>query len=124
MKPGTDTFLGPAGVDANQPAEDIITSTPPPGPEPVPWSPDRRKSAVASSVAAAVGAGWNVQSQTDYQAVMIRPGTKVNHLLHLILTLITLGLWLVVWFLVAVLHKREKLLVISVDEYGNTTRQG
>jgi hypothetical protein len=87
------------------------------------WDSERRKGALASAIANEVRQGWHVQSQSDYQAVMIREGTKVNHILHLILTLITLGLWAIVWIILAVTHKREKREVISVDEYGNTNIQ-
>ena len=52
---------------------------------------------------------------------MVR-GHRPNHVLHLILTLITLGVWAIVWILVAILGG-EKRKVISVDEYGNTLAQ-
>lgn len=81
--------------------------------------PEQRKAALALAVATEVSKGWHVQSQTDYQAVMLKPGTKVNHLLHLILSLITLGIWLVVWLLVTVLHKREHRAVVQVDPHGH-----
>lgn len=35
-------------------------------------------------------------SSCDRRVVVFRKGT--NHILHLILTLLTLGLWLIVWF--------------------------
>lgn len=46
-----------------------------------------------------------------------QPGA--NHLLHLVLTLLTCGLWLPVWFLVA-LSSPPRVLV--VDEDGNVRR--
>jgi hypothetical protein len=49
-------------------------------------------------------------------------GHRPNHILHLILTLITLGIWLIVWILVVALGG-EKRKVVSVDEYGNTLAQ-
>jgi hypothetical protein len=83
---------------------------------------EQRKEALAQAVANEVRSGWHVQSQTDYQAVLIKPGTKVNHLLHLILSLITLGVWLIVWVLITLLHKREHRKVVSVDLYGTVSR--
>ena len=44
----------------------------------------------------------------------------MNHLLHLILTIITLGLWVFVWIALVIIRRREKHEVINVDEYGNT----
>lgn len=85
-------------------------------------SSEDRKAALAHAVAREVRGGWHVQSQTDYQAVMLKPGTKVNHLLHLILSLLTLGFWLIVWIIIAVTHKREHRKVLSVDESGNVQK--
>jgi hypothetical protein len=85
--------------------------------------PEERKAALARAVANEVRGGWHVQSQTDYQAVLLKPGTKVNHVLHLILTLVTLGLWAIVWIVVALTHKREHRAVIDVDAYGNVNVQ-
>lgn len=80
-----------------------------------------RKQALSVAVTREVGGGWSVQSQTDFQAVLIRPATKVNHILHLILTIITLGAWGIVWILIAVFHKRELHKVVLVDAFGNVT---
>lgn len=51
---------------------------------------------------------------------MIQEGTKVNHILHLILTILTAGLWGIVWIILVLTRKKEKLEVINVDEYGHT----
>ena len=40
--------------------------------------------------------GWRVESRTDTQAVVVK-GRRPNHLLHLILTIVTLGVWVIVW---------------------------
>lgn len=81
----------------------------------------QRKQALAAAVSREIGGGWNVQSQTDYQAVLVRPGTKVNHILHLILTILTLGVWLLVWIPLSIMRKREKHKVVTVDGFGNVT---
>jgi hypothetical protein len=101
------------------------TASPTPAQEPtvVKWDSERRKQALATAVANEVRAGWNVQSQTDYQAVMNIPAEKTNHILHLILTLLTLGLWVIVWIALVIIHKGEQREVISIDEYGNTNIQ-
>jgi hypothetical protein len=82
---------------------------------------EERKALLAQAVANWVHGGWRVESQTDFQAVMAK-GHRPNHILHLILTIITVGVWAIVWILVTVLGG-EKRAVVSVDEYGNTLAQ-
>jgi hypothetical protein len=76
---------------------------------------------MVEQVAGQVGHGWHVESQTDYQAVLIRPGTRVHHLLHVVLSVLTLGIWIPVWITIAVLKKRDKHKVVQVDGLGNVT---
>ena len=49
-------------------------------------------------------------------------GRPVNHVLHLILTLVSCGLWGVVW-LVVVLTGGEKRVTLAADEWGHLLRQ-
>ncbi|WP_155827079.1 hypothetical protein [Jongsikchunia kroppenstedtii] len=85
-------------------------------------SPDQRKAALAQSISREVAAGgWRVESQSDYQAVLVK-GKNTNHLLHLILTLITVFLWTPVWVVVTVLNQR-KTVILTVDDYGNVLQQ-
>lgn len=60
--------------------------------------------------------GWRVQSQTGTTAQLLK-GKPTNHVLHLILSLVTVGVWLVVWALVTI-FAGEKQRVVTVDEYG------
>lgn len=76
-----------------------------------------RRARLAMAVAQAVNYGARVESQTDTTAVLVRGG-RMNHVLHLILTLVTFGLWAIVWLIVA-LASGEKRQMIRVDEYGN-----
>lgn len=84
-------------------------------------TPDDRKQALARAIQTEVAGGSRIESQGDYQAVAVR-GHRVNHVLHLILSLVTLGAWLIVW-LALVLFAGEKRRLMSVDEYGNLTVQ-
>ena len=59
-----------------------------------------------------------VESQSDYQAVLLR-GKKVNHILHLLLSVFTAGLWLLVWL--SLLGKGIKRELVQVDEWGKVT---
>ncbi len=86
-------------------------------------SPERRKELLAQSIANQLSAPgkWRVESQTDYYAIVVG-GKPVNHILHLILTVLTLGFWVIVWIVMA-FAGGEKRYKISVDEYGNGTNQ-
>lgn len=76
----------------------------------------QRKDELARAIAEETSRGWRVESQTEFQVVLVK-GKNHSHLLHLILTLLTLGLWLVVWIPLAIFGG-EKRAVVSVDEDG------
>ena len=81
---------------------------------------DERKEALARSIAGQIAGGGRVESQSDFQAVVVK-GKPVNHVLHLILTLISfpvLFAWAIVW-LILVITGGEKRQMINVDEWGN-----
>jgi hypothetical protein len=75
-----------------------------------------REAALSMAVASHVGVGWRVEVQTATSATVVS-GSKPNHVLHLILTLVTCGAWGFVWMGVALLQK-EKRLTLTVDEWG------
>jgi hypothetical protein len=60
--------------------------------------------------------GWRVASQSPTSAQLLK-GKPTNHVLHLILTLVTLGAWAIVWILVSIFGGQKQQLV-TVDEYG------
>ena len=60
-----------------------------------------------------------MESQSDYNAIVVK-GSRPNHILHLILSIVTFGIWLIVWLIVALVLK-EKRYLLTVDAYGNTT---
>lgn len=56
---------------------------------------------------------WDGSSWTDHfaplpAAVVVSTGTRTNHVFHLLMTLITLGLWLPVWFIVAIANAGKR----------------
>lgn len=61
-------------------------------------------------VAGHVKYGWRVESRTETQAVLVK-GHRPNHILHLILSIITVGIWIPVWICVAIIsgEKRKTL---------------
>ena len=87
---------------------DTMTAT---APQPVDVN-QQRRALLAQQVARLVGKGWRVESQTEFQATLAK-GHRPNHILHLILTILTLGLWAVVWVLAAIVGG-EKRRVVSV----------
>lgn len=48
------------------------------------------------TVAAMVRRGWRIESQLPTQTV-VAYGKPVNHILHLLLSIVTAGLWLIIW---------------------------
>jgi hypothetical protein len=82
---------------------------------------EERKELMARTVTGQIATGARVESQSDYQAVVVK-GKPVNHVLHLILTLVTLTFWGPVWIGLAIFGG-EKRSMVSVDEYGNAAVQ-
>jgi Na+-transporting NADH:ubiquinone oxidoreductase subunit NqrC len=80
---------------------------------------DDRKHLMDAAEAEWVRGGWRVESRSDYQAVFSK-GKRPNHILHLLLTIFTLGLWGIVWIFLAI-TSHQKRQVVSVDEYGQRT---
>jgi hypothetical protein len=99
-------------------------STPPPDPSPASnrKTPEERKELLARAIQSQVVQGSRVESQGDYNGVVVK-GHRPNHVLHLILTIITGGAWgLFVW-LPIVIFGGEKRKMVTVDEFGNTLVQ-
>jgi hypothetical protein len=82
---------------------------------------DERKEALARAITAEILEGWHVESQSDYQAVMVK-GRHVKHWLHGVLTVLTGGVWAVVWVTMWLLY-HERRMVIDVGEHGTTNVQ-
>lgn len=76
-----------------------------------------RSTSLAQTVADYVNAGWRVESQGDGYAVVVF-GNRPNHILHLILTLVTFGFWAIVWLIIG-LSSRETRRTLHVDSQGN-----
>jgi len=75
-------------------------------------------SGLRGSVEEWVAAGYRVESTPVPGTVVMVKGKNPNHVLHLLLSVITAGLWLAVWFVVAVTVKPNRV-VIHVDETGH-----
>ena len=83
-------------------------------------SDDRRRIKILeTNVMDAVAKGWGIESQGQYHAVIVQ-GERVNHLLHLILSIITVGLWIIVWLILVISGGQERMM-IYVDEQGEVS---
>lgn len=72
------------------------------------------------AVANELASGAELESQAGMNAVLLK-GKKVNHVLHAILSLITAGVWLIVWLLLVLTNKRQRI-ILSVNEHGTVDR--
>jgi hypothetical protein len=88
----------------------------PPPPGRVPSAEERRRT-LAAQIQAATVQGKRVESQQDFQAVLL-VGRPVNHVLHAILTFFTCLTWGIVWIVLAIAGG-EKRELLTVDEFGN-----
>ena len=116
--------------DAPAQSSQSSVEAPPPPPPPAPQatdslaglaqsekSPEERKALLANTLQGQVAGGARIESQGDFQAVVVS-GHRVNHLLHFFIGLFTLGLWWIVWFFIAIFGG-EKRRMINVDQFGN-----
>ncbi|HSC91398.1 MAG TPA: hypothetical protein VLB86_07080 [Gaiellaceae bacterium] len=82
---------------------------------------DERRDILDRELRLLVGSGWTIESVSGVQATVSRV-RRPNHVLHLVLTLLTFYLWGIVWIARTLkarrLQEREYRLV-SVDEFGH-----
>jgi hypothetical protein len=81
---------------------------------------EQRKQILKDFVINQVTFGSRVVLQEDFDAVLVY-GKNPNHILHLLLSIITLGLWIFVWILLY-FTSREKRYSLHIDEYGVITK--
>lgn len=82
---------------------------------------DPRAAALTEAIRRYVQDGWRIESQTGYDVVLVR-GHRVNHILHLLITVLLLGLWLIVWVPLA-MFGGEKRKLLWVDEQGRVVER-
>lgn len=83
--------------------------------------PATRQENLNRAIQAELTRGGRIESQTGSSAVLVR-GNRVNHILHLLLTVLTLGFWVIVWLIVSAAGG-ERRRVVNADEFGNVTTQ-
>jgi hypothetical protein len=88
---------------------------------PAQMSADDLRAATQFAVADAVRRGWRVETQTEGQVVIVS-GNRPNHILHLILTILTLGLWLIPWIIITIAGgEKRQTLTITPDGRSQLT---
>lgn len=80
-----------------------------------------RVEAMDSHVLALMRQGYRIESRSEYSTVLVK-GRRPNHLLHLILTIVTFGWWLFVWLWVAVLGG-ERRVSLHVDKFAQVHKR-
>ena len=85
-----------------------------------PLEPAQQTAALQAAVQSMASKGWTPVFVGDAQATLKR-GKRPNHVLHLLLTVFTAGLWGFVWLWLAIV-KHEKTINITVDSYGNVRK--
>lgn len=63
--------------------------------------------------------GWRVRSKTGSEAALVK-GEPISHVTHLLFTIATLGLWLLVW-IPLIVFGGERHKYVHVDEDGGVT---
>jgi len=67
------------------------------------------------AVAISATQGWTVVMLSPPMATLSRP-VPIHHLLHALLTLLTGGLWAIVWVVVAVTNKPRTMMLTVEDD--------
>lgn len=76
-----------------------------------------RKEILRKAVLGYVSSGWKLVFESEFESVL-EIGKRPNHVLHLLLSIFTLGFWIFVWIFLS-LFSRPRRITISVDAYGN-----
>ena len=75
---------------------------------------EERKNILSRYIATHYSAhNWHLLSQSDFSYVFKK---KINHVLHLILSIITFGFWFIVWIILYLVSKGNR--IVEVDEFG------
>ena len=84
-------------------------------------SSDEREDLLDRVIADQQRAGWRLTARSRFRAVLVK-GRRPNHRRHLVLTLVTFGLWGVVWLAISIFGG-EKRQVVAIDDKGKTIVQ-
>lgn len=78
---------------------------------------------LAQAVALKMAAGWQrVESQGPLSVVLVK-GKPVNHIFHLLMSVVTAGIWAFTVWPFLTFFRGEKRLVLSIDPFGYVHEQ-
>jgi hypothetical protein len=80
-------------------------------------SDEERRTLLLGAIDGQLGDGARIDSQDDFSAVLVR-GRPTRHLMHFVISLLTIGTWSPVWILITAVGG-EKRTTIDVDRFGN-----
>ena len=85
-------------------------------------STDERTFVLQRELASRTAAGWRVELLTPTSATVVLYPPRSNHALHFVLSVLTCGLWLPVWLLIAIIEgsRGVRRQIVMVDQHGNT----
>lgn len=81
-------------------------------------------------IAACVANGWIVEEGSPARVTLFRPGRHVSaagHIFHLLMSVVTGGLWVIVWLIMIVRQLPDMRVTVWVDDDGllwRTDRKG
>lgn len=81
---------------------------------------DERSARLGHELHTWLRSGFRVEHHTPTDVVLVG-GRRVNHILHLLLTLVTFGLWAIVWIFLAAAGG-EKRVALHVDQHGQVSK--
>ena len=77
---------------------------------------DARIAALDAEIAKTVRQGWEVQTRTDFQAVLTKK-RKIGLIGNILLTLVTGGIWLI-WVAYRIINRKHDTRTLTVDTKG------
>jgi hypothetical protein len=78
---------------------------------------EERQMILSQGIATYVARGYTLESRDGTTAVVVQR-QEVNHILHLLVSVFTCGLWVIVWLILAI-SSSAHTVTMHVDEYGN-----
>ena len=85
-------------------------------------TPEERAAILAGAIAQAAAEGKRVESQGDSQVTVVR-GKRPNNVFHIIMTVLTAGVWFFLVWIWILIFGGEKRWLLTVDDFGNIREQ-
>ena len=84
-----------------------------------PRSDSERKDLLQNHIVKMASVGWQVEAQSEFSATLSK-GMKTQHVLHFLLSLLTLGFWAIIWIILVLSRLNEKRRqYLKIDKFGN-----